>query len=108
MRRLPEIYEILHVAALSEYFNARAAGLPAKGIAALTKDGEVISAGPIKYENGHEEDASEVLMGILAAKYSLPGSYSRSPQKALAAMLVIEGESDEDQTLTLYEKMAFE
>lgn len=63
------IEKTLHELALYEYYSALAANLPPVGIAAVQKNGKIVSAGPVLYTNGHIETAFESLCAKLEIDY---------------------------------------
>ncbi|HNQ91534.1 MAG TPA: hypothetical protein PKI93_01230 [Alphaproteobacteria bacterium] len=78
--------------ALYEYYSALAANLPAKGMAALLKDGTVLSAGPVHYASlKHISSAQEEFNAALAAHYYKDHKGPFPPlDDVLDALLVVE------------------
>ena len=88
--------------ALYEYYSAIGAGLKPVGIAALTKDGKIVSAGPLKYQNGFTESATSSLHIKLSALFAKKGAWLPPLDEILTALLTIEGDPDNASKYTVH------
>lgn len=97
------IKETLLDYALYEYYSALAANLPPKGMAALLKDGSIISAGPVYYETSrHISSAQEEFNTALAAHYYKDNEGPFPPiDNVLDALLIVELDTNDPDNYLL-------
>ncbi len=73
---LTEKFEQLAEVARAEYFDSLAQGIPPEncvGIAAYSRDGELLKASSIRYTSGVIENGEETFLQVLWSKYTKPG-----------------------------------